>query len=64
MENGFINMVTHLVACGTSRFKLFRIMPLAEKRVIVHAISKIDQKLFAIRAAETCRMIKETQFAG
>lgn len=57
-------MVTHLVACGTSRFKLFRIMPLAEKRVIVYAISKIDQELFAIRAAETRRMIKETQFAG
>lgn len=55
---------THLVARCTSRFKLFRIMPLAEKHVIVHAISEIDQELFTVRASEACRMIEETQFTG
>lgn len=39
-------------------------MPLAEKHVVVHTISEIDQELFAIRASEACWMIKETQFAG
>lgn len=58
------NMDTYLVASSASRLKLFRIMPLAEKHVVVHAISEIDQELFAICTSEACRMIEETQFAG
>lgn len=57
-------MGTYLVACSASWFKLFRIMPLTEKHVVVHAISKIDQEFFTIRASKARRMIEETQFAG
>lgn len=39
-------------------------MPLAEKHVVVHAISEIDQEFFAIRASEARWMIEETQFTG
>lgn len=62
MENSSIN--TYLVACGASWFKLFRVMPLAEKRVVVHAISEIDQELFTIRASEARRMKEQAHFAG
>ncbi|KYQ58039.1 hypothetical protein ALC60_03091 [Trachymyrmex zeteki] len=54
------NMGTYLVACSASWFKLFRIMPLTEKHVVVHAISKIDQEFFTIRASKARRMIEET----
>ncbi|KYM78401.1 hypothetical protein ALC53_11056 [Atta colombica] len=56
-----ISQDTYLVACSASWFKLFRIMPLAEKHVVVHAISKIDQELFTIYTSKACRMIEETQ---
>ncbi|KYN20755.1 hypothetical protein ALC57_06661 [Trachymyrmex cornetzi] len=52
---------TYLIACSASWFKLFRIMPLTEKHVVVHAISKIDQELFTIRASKARRVIEETQ---
>lgn len=39
-------------------------MSLAEKHIVVHAISEIDQEFFAIRASETRWMIEETQFTG
>lgn len=39
-------------------------MSLAEKHVVVHAVSEIDQELFAVRASEARWMIEETQFTG
>jgi len=39
-------------------------MPLAEKRLVVHAISEIDQELLAVGASEAGRVIQKTQLAG
>jgi hypothetical protein len=39
-------------------------MPLAEKRLVVHAISEIDQEFLAVGASEARRVIQKTQLAG